>query len=379
MSYSVDKIIPVTARIRPSGLGVANFASAVLFAVPNEVKEGFAADTYRTYASLPALAADFEETSQTYRTAAKWLGGTPATRQLTVWATKTAEAQDVTLNKARNKLWWFFTFFTPDVLAQAANVKLIAAWCEANESFFVNCQTGAEATKIRTPDDATCIASELTALGYRFTCTIPHATDGNAGVALMKHFAAVNYSGVRTTITGEFKKSPGVTAEDLDETAYTAMTKDTKKTPFYSLVDNQGSTDPGRWLNTKTHSSYGEFIDDVINLAAFINAIKVALYNTTANQIDKLGQDPVGQSMLIGAAKAVGVQFVNNGYLGPRNYIDPDDGVTKYTAGFEILTEAEDILDLSDADRDARKAAPLRIRLFKKGAIHIVDVNLEVM
>jgi len=74
----------------------------------------------------------------------------------------------------------------------------------------------------------------------------------------------------------------------------------------------------------------------------------------------------------------VGEQYIANGYLGPRNYVDPDDGEEKYTIGFEILTKPEDILDITPEDRNARKAAPIRIRLFRAGAIHIVDVDLDI-
>jgi hypothetical protein len=143
-------------------------------------------------------------------------------------------------------------------------------------------------------------------------------------------------------------------------------------------VDLQGSVDNGRVINSFSHSTFGEFMDDVINLAAFVNALKVSLYNAIANQTTKLGQDPVGQSVLIGAAKSIGEQYINNDYLGPRNYLDPDDGIVKFTVGYEILTQPEDILDLSDPDRAARKSAPLRIRIFRKGAIHTVDVDVDV-
>lgn len=379
MSYPVSKIIPITERIRPTGLGMANFASALLFGPQNELPVGFTPDTYRTYYTLPDLAKDFVETSFVYKAAQRWLGGTPATKELRVWGTAAGDANiTATLNKARNKLWWFFTFVTSDILAVPASVLAIAEWCEENSSFFPNNQTGESAVKIRLPTDVSDIATQLTAKGYRFTCTPTHANDGNSGFALMKHFAAVNYSGQNTTITGEFKKSPGVTSEDLDGTAYDAMLLPTKKATFYTTVDNQGSVDIGRWINTQTHSANGEFIDDVINLAAFVNAIRVTAYNTVANQLTKLGQDPVGQAVLLGSCKLVGAQYIGNGYLGPRNYIDPDDGIEKYTAGFEILSKAEDILDLSDADRDAHKSAPIRIRLFRKGSIHIVDIALDV-
>lgn len=379
MSYPATNIIRINARISPAGLGNANFASAMLFAPQTSLPVGFAPDTYRSYFSLPALAEDFDDTTEVYKAAQRWLGGVPATRELKVWGAATADATRVaTLNKARDVLWWYWTMWTAPILAVKADVLAIAQWCEDNTSMFIDNQTGASATEIRDPADTDDIATQLTSAGFRHAFTPAHATDAYSGSALAKHFAAVNYSADRSTITGEFKKSPGVTAESLTGTAYTAMQSDTKKAVFYTVVDNQGSTDSGRWLNTLTHSSYGEFIDDVVNLDACVNYLTTSLYNAVAGQTTKLQQTPVGQAVLIGAARATMQQFISNGYLGPRNYIDPDDGLEKYTAGFEILTKPEDILDLSDADRDARKSAPLRIRLFRAGAIHVVDVDLDV-
>lgn len=379
MSYPATNIIRINARISPAGLGNANFASAMLFAPQTELPVGFAADTYRTYFSLPALSEDFADTTETYKAAQRWLGGTPATRELKVWGAATADGtRAATLNKARNMLWWYWTMWTAPILAVKADVLAIAQWCEDNTSMFIDNQTGASVLEIRDPSDVDDIATQLTMAGFRHVYTAAHATDAYSGSALAKHFAAVNYSADRSTITGEYKKSPGVPAESLSGTAYTAMQSATKKATFYSVVDNQGSIDSGRWLNTTTHSTYGEFIDDVVNLDACVNFLTTALYNAVANQPTKLQQTPVGQAVLIGTAKATMQQFISNGYLGPRNYIDPDDGLEKYTAGFEILTKPEDILDLSDADRNAHKSAPLRIRLFRAGAIHIVDVDLDV-
>lgn len=377
MSYPVENIIPITTRISPAGLNTANFASAMLFAKNADLPVGFTENTKRTYFSVKSLAEDFATTTETYKAGAKWLGSTPAVQSLTVWATDDTDASvTATLTKAFDANWWYWTFFTADVLATPANVLLIAQFCEDNNIMFVNTQTGTAAGEIRDPADTSDIASQLNTLGYRHVFTPTHATDAYAGFALSKHFAVVNYSADNSTITGEFKKSPGVAAEDLTDTAYATM--QSKKAPFYSLLDLQGSTDAGRWLNTWTHSTYGEFIDDVVNLDAFVNSLRVGLYNALANQTTKLAQTPVGQAVLIGAAKRVCEQYVRNNYLGPRNYIDPDTGLEAYTEGYEILTQPEDILDLSDADRAARKSAPIRIRVFKAGAIHIADVTVDV-
>lgn len=380
MSYPVSNIINITTYISAAGLNTANFASYLIFAPAAELPKAFKNDTYRTYSSLKAMAADgFATTGETYKAATKILSSTPATESVTVWGRNGADTDwPTTLNKAANVLWWYWTVVTADVYASIPAVLAIAGWCDANGVFFPNCQTGSNATDIRNPSNTTDVATQLTTLGYRRCFTAAHATDAYAGLALTKWFASVNYSATNSTITGEFKKSPGVAAEDLSDTATSSMMKDTKKCTFYTVVDNQGSTDSGRWINTITHSTYGEFIDDVVNLDAFINAMRVGLYNTLAGQTTKLPQTPRGQAVLLGEARKVCKQFVDNGYLGPRNYTSPDTGEETYTLGYEILTAADDILNLSDADRAAREAYPITIRIFRAGAIHIVDLTANV-
>ena len=378
-AYNVDNIIPVTTTISPTGLGFANFAKAVGFAPEAELPVGFDVDTRRTYTSLVGLSADFADTTETYKMAQRWLSGIPATNELVIWGKADADATiTATLNKARNVMWWYWTFFTKDVYADVADVALVAQWADDNESFFMNCQTTTLAAAIRDGNVDTDIASVLTASGYRHTATFTHATDPYAGIALCKWLAAVNYSAASSTITAEYKKLSGVTAEELTASEYAAMTDLTKKAMFYTVVELQGSEDAGRVINSYTHSTFGEFMDDVVNLDAFINAIKVAVYNAIANQPKKLGQTPAGQAVVNSAARTVCQQYITNGYLGSRNYLDPDDGETKFTFGYEILTDAEDILDISDSDRDARKAAALKIRVFRAGAIHQAPVDIEV-
>lgn len=379
MAYNVDNIIQLNVRISPQGLGFANFASALMFAPETELPAGFSPDTYREYATLSDLALDFAPGTETYQAMNRWLGGTPSISSVKVWGAATADADwTTTLNKARNSLWWFWSFFTADVYAASTDVIDIAEWHNSNESYFQNCQTGTSAGQIRDPNNTTDIATVLTTNGYRFASTFSHATDPYAGISVCKWLAKVNYSAVNSTITAEYKKLSGVAAESLTQSEYGAMEQATKKCQFYTVAELKGSVDAGRVMNTWTHSTYGEYMDDVVNLSAFTNSLQVTLYNTIANSTTKVGQDPVGQSLLIGSAKSVCEQFIANGYLGPRNYTDPDDGIDKYTIGYEILTKPEDILSISDVDRDNRLSAPLRIRIFRKGAIHKAIVDIDV-
>ena len=379
MSYPIENIIPVTLNISAAGLSNANFASAMLFAKFADLPSSFAVDTTRTYYSLKSLSADFASTTDTYAAASKWFSSTPAVSSLTVYGTNSADADvTTTLTKAWDKNWWYWTFFTSDVLAVEASVLAIAAWQEGvNIGMFANSQTGDAATAIRTNADAN-IAQQLTTLGYRHTFTASHATDPYAAFALCKQFAAVNYAGTNSTIDGEFKKSPGVAAEDLSDTEYANMKLATNKCAFYTVLDLDGSTDSGRWLNTWSHSTYGETINDIVDCDAFINYARVALYNSVAGAIGKLPQTPAGQAVLLGSVRKTGKQFIQNGYLGPRNYTSPDTGETLYTEGFEILTKATDILNLTDAERADHDSYPISTRLFKAGSIRIVDLTVNV-
>lgn len=375
--FPIEQIIPITTRISPAGLSTANFASAMLFANKTELPSGFTKDTVRTYYSTSSLAADFAPTTETYKAGAKFLGSTPAVPKLTVWGTADDDTDiKTTLAKAFNKHYWYWTLVTKDVLATEADVLAIASWCEENSVMFPNSQTGEAVVKIRNPDADDDICSKLNKLGYRHAFTVAHATDPYAAYALIKHSASVNYSADNSTIDTEFKKSPGVAAEDLSDTEQNAMV--TKRCAFYSVLDLQGSTDSGRWLQTWSHSTYGESISDIVDLDAFVNSLRVELYNTIVNQTTKLPQTPVGQEALIGAVKRVGRQYIRNRYLGPRNYISPDTGLEAYTEGFEVLTKATDILDLSDSDRAARKSAPINMRVFKAGSVRICDVTVDV-
>lgn len=378
MSLDASQIINITTRISPKGLSFANFSIAMLFGLEDDLPVGFDVNTYRVYASLADLAVDFADTTETYKAANRFFSMLPQPTELRVWGRKSTTVPETiieTLNIAANETWWYWTFFTADVYQVESDILLIADWSDANLRFVFNCTKAAD---VRDPTDDTDIASQLTTKGNRHIATFSHASDDYAGHALAAWFSSVNFSSPNAVITGEFKKLTGVVAEDLTGTEYSAMEQDTKKAVFYTQVDLQGSTDSGRVINSWTHSTFGEWIDDVVNLDAFVNFLRVNLYNATANQVTKLPQTPAGQAVLLAAAKEICELYISNGYLGARNWVNPDNGQNEYTIGYEILTKPEDILDLTTSDRGNRKSAPISIRIFRAGAIHAVDVTVDV-
>ena len=382
MAFPLNQIITVNTRISSAGLSTADFGSAMLFVPASDAiteRAEALTNSYKTYYSIQSVAEDFPETSETYKLASIWFGSAPVMPSLMIWVMDAEdESLTATLNKARNLVWWYWTFVTKPTLEQPNDVKEIAKWCDDNSSYFVNSQTGTSCTAIRTEATENDIASELTTLGYRHVTTVAHASEAYAGVYLAKHFGIINFNSQNSTITGEYKKSSGLASEDLADNEYAAMIKDTKKCAFYTTIELQGSTDSGRWKNTRSHSSYGEWMDDVVNLDAFVNHLNVEAYNTIAKQPTKLPQMPVGQSLLINSVKSVCERFIKNGYLGKRTYIDPLTAEEKTSRGYEILSKPEDILNLTDTERNERYAAPISVMIFRAGAIQAVKITVDV-
>lgn len=149
MAYSASNIIRINTRITPQGLAAANFGSAMLI-VPSTDTTSVEEDTYKTYGNVQEVAADFAESTEAYKAASVWLGGTPTVTNLMIWRRKAQDSSwSETLNKIRNAVWWYWTIVTSAAYEQADDVLEIAQWCETNESMFINCQTGESAQNIR--------------------------------------------------------------------------------------------------------------------------------------------------------------------------------------------------------------------------------------
>lgn len=379
MAYPVENIVDIVERISSSGLGNANFGVGMIFALNGTTTDNtFLGDTYRDYTSIAAVAADFSTTSEAYYAALAWFTPTPQPRSLRIYHMASLKtAADTIATAINNGVWWYWTCFDRSVYSSDTEVLALAALLSANGRFFCNCQ---DATDIRDPSSTTDIASLLTAQGTRraFTTSRPN---GIAGFNFYAAFAAaavmsrVNFSAANSTITLEGKVL-NITGEDSQLTAYNAMTA--KKAGFYTRIGLQGQFDNGRYINSITHSSFNEYIDDVFNLDGFVNALRVELYNAIYGATRKVQLTPAGQQVAISAAASVGETFLSNGYLGERQFVDPRDGETKLSRGYEILTVASDIYNLSDADRAKRLLYPIEMLVFPAGAAHGASVTVNV-
>lgn len=374
MPYPAENIINIVTNIRAAGLGTANFGAGMVFAdFDSSTDTNFAEGTYRDYGGAAAVAANFNIASDPYLAALAWFSSVPKPRSLRIYLRQEGDSPVQSMNDAINKRIWFYWYeFETNIRANDDDVLALIAAGDAAGKFYAGTTNQAA---VRDPSLTTDIASKAKLQGSRRAFLLSHASSPYAGFELGAVFSRVNFNAANSTITGEFKKLPGIPAEDLTITAYSAMKE--KGAPFYTVVETGGQVDVGRVINSKSTSSYGEFIDDVFNLDGFVNTLTVNVYNALADA-KKLGQTPDGQQVLINAAAQVGQRYIDNGYLGPRIFLDEETGEEKLSDGFEILSKAIDILSLTDAERGSRFSAPIRMRVFRAGAIHAADINVDV-
>lgn len=374
MPYPAENIINIVTNIRAAGLGTANFGAGMVFAdFDSSTDATFAEGTYRDYGGAAAVAANFSIASDPYLAALSWFSSVPKPRSLRIYLRQEGDSPVQSMNDAINKRIWFYWYeFETNIRANDDDVLALIAAGDAAGKFYAGTTNQAA---VRDPGLTTDIASKAKLQGSRRAFLLSHASSPYAGFELGAVFSRVNFNAANSTITGEFKKLPGIPAEDLTITAYSAMKE--KGAPFYTVVEAGGQVDVGRVINSKSTSSYGEFIDDVFNLDGFVNTLTVNVYNALADA-KKLGQTPDGQQVLINAAAQVGQRYIDNGYLGPRTFLDEETGEEKLSDGFEILSKAIDILSLTDAERGSRFSAPIRMRVFRAGAIHAADINVDV-
>lgn len=384
MAYPVDRIIPVNVIITPSGLGYANFSSAFAYADQADLAEDvtFEANTYRDYSSTTNVAGDFSTDSDIYKIATRYFAQIPKPPQISVWMKDPTDESIVdTANKAADEAWRYHQFFKTEDLAQE-NALALGDWGDANGRAVWATYSDSAILNPQSDED---VMSVLQAKGNRhmfagFKSAKHVDTDPSQAYAMCQLAAAFHKfrpNGLRTAITGEYQVLPGVMGDNLSTTAYNAL--NSKNSVFFTQIELSGQVDNSRVINSKSMSSYGEFIDDVINLDVLKNYLQVDGYNYIANAGTKRALDPRGYAGLLDVMTATCKRFYDNGVLGTGTYTDPVDGKSKVAEfGFVIMSKPEDVLELSQAQKREREYPMTTIFVVLARAGHVAELTVNV-
>lgn len=383
--YDVGNIIPINILLTPAGLGYANFASALIFATQEQLATGvsFDLDSFRDYGSLPEVAVDFDTESEVYRMATRWFANLPTPMSLSVWMWDDASDTPVEVsNKAAAEIFRYFHFWDQSVTDVQANAIALADWADANTRYLLFATTD---SGVIDPQIDTDILSVLQAKGnrrvtvcYRDPDSVAlDATQIYAPIQLAAAFYKFRPTGLRTAITGEFQVLPGVIGDELSTTAYNAIKA--KGGCFFTKIELKGQTDNSRVINSRSMSSYGEFMDDVYNLDVLANYLQVDGYNYMTGTSTKRPYTPQGYAGYLATLEETAKRFYANGVLGEGAYADPETGDPKIAKfGYAFFSKPEDILEVSAATKRDRQYPDTNMLVILSRAGHSAAINLTV-
>lgn len=227
-------------------------------------------------------------------------------------------------------------------------------------------------------DSAELDPNQITSLGHKLkesnlqrTFTVYSSTSRYVAASVLGRMSTVNFEGSNTTITLKFKQCPSITAENLRTSQASALKKNNVN--VFVKYDNdtqilQEGTMCGGW-----------FIDERHGLDWIQNYVQNAIWNLLYSS-KKVGQDESGSTTLVTTVSNAIEQGVRNGLVAPGTWTSDGFGVLErgdyLSTGYYVYITPLD--EQSQADREARKAPPIQVAIKLKGAVHFVDVMINV-
>lgn len=247
----------------------------------------------------------------------------------------------------------------------------VAGFIEASRTlhfFGVNSQEAGVLSAV----DTTNIAYLLKQLGYNKSTVQYSSTSLYAIVSLLARILTTNWQGNNTTITLMYKQEPGIIAETLTETQAAAV-DGFNCNVFVGYNNNTAIIQNGKCAS-------GQFIDTVIGVDWLSAEIQTNLFNLMFTSSTKIPQTDGGNHQLATQIAAGCAQGVTNGLLAPGTWNAGGFGQLKQgdflDKGYYIYQPP--ISSQPQADREARKSVPFQVAVKLGGAVHTVDVQINV-
>lgn len=269
--------------------------------------------------------------------------------------------------------WFALTFATANNNADIMDSDhlAIAAYIEGANNPHMYGITTQEAAALSSTD-TTSIGYLLKQLAYNRTFVQYSSSSAYAIASLIGRMITVNFNGNNTTITLMYKQEPGVAAENLTTSQFAALTANNYN--FYTLFNNN------TMIVVNGMVASGLFIDSVFNAFWLANYIQTNVYNLLYQSPTKIPQTDAGSNLIANQIEASCQAGVNNGYLAPGQW--NSQGFGQLTMG-GFLSKGyyvyyPPVASQSQADRSARKSVPFQVAVKEAGAVHDVNITVNV-
>jgi hypothetical protein len=266
---------------------------------------------------------------------------------------------------------WYGLYIASSVAPDTAATLAVAEFIEGSGLSRIYGITS-QATAILDSAQATDLASQLKALGYKRTFIQYSSKSPYAAASIFGRAFTVNFDGSNTTLTIKFKQEPGVEAENITASQAATLT-DKNCNVFVKYNNDTNIIQQGVMVN-------GYFFDEVHGTDWLQNAVQTAIYNLLYTSPTKIPQTDAGINVITTTIAKILDQAVVNGLVAPGQWNAPGFGALNQfdtlEAGYYIY--APPVASQSQADREARKAPVIQVAIKLAGAVHFVDVIINV-
>lgn len=272
---------------------------------------------------------------------------------------------------------WYALEMAPVTPLQPSDVLAIAGFILGESPSRIHLSSTSDPNALNS-SSTTDIASQLAAGKFTRSCiqyssSTPHAIAAFFGIA-----ATVNFSGSNTTITMKFKQEAGVTAENLTESQASSLNgKNCNVYANYTSPTSLGQQSIA--IVQQGVMCDGTFFDIIQGTDWLQNSAQIAVINELLT-LPKIPQTDAGINILVTALTSVFEQAVTNGLCAPGTWNGPPIGAlqTGQTLSKGYYVFAQSIASQAQANRSARQAPPIQAAIKLAGAVHSVDVVINV-
>ncbi|MGU9992789.1 DUF3383 domain-containing protein [Bordetella avium] len=219
---------------------------------------------------------------------------------------------------------------------------------------------------------STDIASKLKAAKLKRTFIQYSSSSPYASASLYGRAFTVNFQGNNTVITLKFKQEPAVGAENLTASQAAALTAKNCNV-FVNYNNNTAIIQQGVMAN-------GYFFDEVHGTDWLQNDVQTAVYNLLYTSTTRIPQTDGGINQIVNTINSRMDQAVANGLVAPGQWNADGFGALNrgdyLPAGY--YTYAPPVATQSQADREARKSPVIQCAIKLAGAVHFVNIIINV-
>lgn len=370
MSLSINQIVDVQLIDSPMGLAMRDFSLSLILTSSKGDIFGTSQDRTFFAASADEVGKHFGTESEVYKAARMYFSVTPKPKRVLIGYWNKGEEEEPTESitdaliaindKNQNFYGLYISDKVEDKVADEAH-----EWVASQVIPRVMAYTALRDEQIEDSEE-NIIKKWADKNTGRVMVLFNKTGDDHGAAQLLAMAINTNWRGYNTAKTLKFKtmtvrSDANISLNDAEKCRKLGVT-------FYTDYDGMSMVAEGTMVG-------GRWIDEIVGLDAFINAIQVETVNALRTY-PKIAQTDRGTEILIGRLVPIARQFVNNGFMagGKWNGVEIGELMAGDMLHDGFYFYADSFANQTQADRDERLGMPITVAIKLAGAIHNQDI-----